>query len=60
MESSYPVAQELIGVFERSIRPMKVSSMTLTGRDGALTLNLKAITYYQPEKTLNIKTEVVK
>jgi hypothetical protein len=60
IESSYATTQDIIGVFERSVRPFKVSALTLTGKDGALVLDLKAKTYYQPEKALNIKTEVVK
>lgn len=60
VESNYATTQDLISMFERSIRPVKVTNMILTGKDGALTLTLKAITYYQPEKALNIKIEVVK
>jgi hypothetical protein len=59
-ESNYQTAQDLIGVFERSIRPVKLTGLTLAGKDSTLTLTLKAKTYYQPEKALSIKSEVVK
>lgn len=60
VESNFQTTQELIGVFEHSIRPIKIGSLALTGKDGSLTLALKAKTYYQPEKSLSIKSEVVK
>lgn len=52
--------KELIGLFERSIRPMHVDKLTLESQNGQLKLTINAKTYYQPGKSLNVKTEVVK
>lgn len=52
--------QNLISVFERSIRPIKINTMTLTGADARLILNVNAVTYYQPETGLRVTTKVVK
>lgn len=61
VEGSYQATQELIGVFEKSIRPFTINSLTFTSsKDGAITTAIKAKTYYQPEKVLQIKSEVVK
>jgi hypothetical protein len=57
---SYPAIQELIGRFEHSIRPFQIQSMTLSGNQSNLTLTLIAQTFYQPAKSLNIGTKVVK
>jgi hypothetical protein len=57
---SYTSVQALISNLEHSIRPFKVMSMELSGDQGNLALTVTAETYYQPEKSLKIKSEVVK
>ncbi len=59
-QGSYSDIQKLISVFERSIRPINVNTLIFTGTDKALTFNLTAVTYFQPQKDLTIRTEVVK
>lgn len=50
----------LIKTFERSIRPFYIQETTLTAGEGdTLSLSIKAKTYYQPEKSLKHKSEVV-
>lgn len=56
---SYESIQNLIKSFERSIRPFDVLKVDLSGDQGSMTAVLDAQTYYQPEKTLKIKNEVV-
>jgi hypothetical protein len=56
----YQSIQNLISIFESSIRPFSIISINLSGTDAALNANIKAQTYYQPETTLNISSEVVK
>jgi hypothetical protein len=56
---SYPAVQDVVRVMERSIRPFNIQSLELSGNDAALRLTVNAITYYQPEKNLNITTKVV-
>lgn len=58
--SDYGKIQQTVGAFERSIRPIQIQSLTLTGSNGTITLNVTAQTYYQPAKSLNISKKVVK
>jgi len=44
----------------RSIRPIQVQKISVSGNDEKLTTNIVAKTYYQPEKALTLKNEVVK
>lgn len=56
----YDRIKSVSDAFERSIRPMHVKTMNITGNQQALSLTLTAETYFQPAKSLNIKTKVVK
>jgi hypothetical protein len=58
--ANYAAAQKLIVDFERSIRPFRISSIELSGSDQSIRLNIKAKTYFQPEKSLSITEKVVK
>ena len=60
VNGSYAAVQNLISVLDRSIRPFKIKSVELTGNDSSMVASISGQTYYQPEKNLNIKTEVVK
>lgn len=44
----------------RSIRPMKITGINLTGSDTAMRAALEGVSYYQPAKTTSIKNQVVK
>jgi hypothetical protein len=60
-EGDYAGIQNVVSAFERSIRPMQVQTFDIAGgNDGKLTISLGAQTYYQPAKSLNISTKVVK
>jgi len=56
----YNKIKKAIGALEKSIRPIQIQAMQLTGSEQKMTLTVTAQTYYQPEKNLNIRTEVVK
>jgi hypothetical protein len=56
----YSQIQQLISEFEHSIRPFQIQTLSLSGDQDNLTLTMTAQTFYQPAKTLNFKTEVVK
>jgi Tfp pilus assembly protein PilO len=57
----YPSIQNVVSAFERSIRPMQVHTLDISaGSDGKLAMTLDAQTYYQPAKSLNIKTRIVR
>lgn len=47
-------------LFERSIRPIQVQKLTLSGQGGQLKASVTAKTYFQPQKNLDIKSETVK
>jgi Tfp pilus assembly protein PilO len=57
----YNTVRGLIDTFQRSIRPVQVQTLELAaGSEGGLSITVDAKTYYQPEKTLSIRTETVK
>lgn len=60
VSGTYANIQSLDSIFERSIRPIKISSINLSGSDASLTMDVKAQTYYQPAKGVTIKMEAVK
>ena len=52
--------QKFLTAMQRSIRPIQALQMTITGNDAKLSVTITAKTYYQPEKKLDIRSEVVK
>ena len=50
----------MLADMERTIRPMKVSSVNVNGTDSNLRATVEVITYYQPSKAVTIKKEAVK
>lgn len=60
VNGDYTGVQSLINEFEHSIRPFQIQSLQISGSQGKLTMNLNAQTFYQPAKSLNINTKVVK
>jgi Tfp pilus assembly protein PilO len=60
LSGDYAAIQRFVVALERSIRPIQIQTMQVTGDPQTLTLHLTAKTFYQPEKTLNIRTTVVK
>ena len=59
-KASYTSVQDLIKTLEKSIRPMQIDSITLSGDVSDMALTVKAKSYYQPGKSVNIKKETVK
>jgi hypothetical protein len=60
VSGSYTSLEALSKGFERSIRPFNVTSLSISGSDSSLRLDMSAKTYYQPEKKVNIEQKVVK
>ena len=56
---SYTSIQGLIDVFQRSIRPFQVGALELSGDESSMNAVITAQTFYQPEKSLEIKDKVV-
>lgn len=59
---SYDSIKNLLSTFERSIRPIQVQKVQVdsAAQGGNMVATIDAQTFYQPEKSLKIKTEVVK
>lgn len=58
---SFQGVRGLLNAFERTIRPIQVQKLEIDGaKNGTMTATIDAQTFYQPAKSLNIKTEVVK
>lgn len=61
VSGSYDSIKNLLSVFERSIRPIQVKKVEVdsAAQGGTMTAIIDAQTFYQPEKSLKIRTEVV-
>lgn len=60
VQADYTGIQNTIATFEKSIRPIQVQKVSISGNEGNLTLDVTAQTYYQPAKSMKIVQEVVK
>jgi hypothetical protein len=60
VSGSYTSIQSLVDVFLRSIRPFQIQTLELSGDESSMSAAITAQTYYQPEKSLEIKQELVK
>lgn len=57
---NFASAKDLLGIFEKSIRPIRVKVLQFdAGDDGSLDITVDALTYYQPAKTIKIETKEV-
>lgn len=59
-DANYGSVQSLIDLLQRSIRPIQIDTMTLSGGQNSMQLSVSAHTYYQPEKDLKINKETIK
>lgn len=57
---NYQSTQDLLSLLQRSIRPIQAQTLSLSGSNSDLVMNLTAVTYYQPARTLEVQTKVVK
>lgn len=60
ISGNYTSVQNLIAIFEHSIRPITIKSLSITGDENNMRIGISAKTYYQPEKSLKITKKVVK
>lgn len=62
-QGSYTSMIDLLRVLQRSVRPLKVNQLTMAAGRGAgsgqIQLTINGQSYYQPEKNLDIRYEVV-
>lgn len=59
-DANYNSIKDLITVLGRSIRPIQIDSIDMTGGASSMSLTVNAHTYFQPAKNLNISKKVVK
>lgn len=52
-------AKKLMRLFEQSIRPINVQTLVLKGNAKKLEFSINAVTYFQPERQVDVKTETV-
>ncbi len=60
IRGDYAAVQRFTSALERSIRPIAIDQMQISGDKTQLSLSVTAKTYYQPEKTLTIGSKVIK
>jgi len=59
IEGTYADIQNFILTLERSIRPIKIDTLSLDGDETNMSATVAAKTYYQPGKSLDFKTKDV-
>lgn len=59
-DGSYPALAKFLGDIEQSVRPMKVTSVTMNGNGSALTGEIDLTTYWQSPAQLPFSTETIK
>ncbi|HSE60948.1 MAG TPA: hypothetical protein VLA88_01480 [Candidatus Saccharimonadales bacterium] len=60
VSGSYSQIRTMVHDLERTIRPIKITGVTMNGTDANLRATFDAVTYFQPAKSANAKQEVVK
>ena len=58
--TNYGSAQNLFSSMEKSIRPLVIDQVNVSGSSSNMTITMTAHTYYQPAKEFKIETKVVK
>jgi len=58
--SNYRAIQDLVQTMEKSIRPLVIDSMSVSGDQNDLTMTVLGHTYYQPGKNVDITKKVIK
>lgn len=60
VSGSYQSIQGLVDALGKSIRPFQIKTIEVSGSQGSMTATISAQTFYQPEKTFKVQTEVLK
>ncbi len=60
MGGSAQSSKEVLGLFERSIRPFQLQKVSITGESNDLQITVDGKTYIQPQKKFDVKMEKVK
>lgn len=59
VQSDYSGIRRMVDVFERSIRPIQITALRLSGGNAGMSASIDAHTYYQPETGMRYKKEAV-
>ncbi len=59
VEASGKKGKTLLNLFERSIRPISILRLEVKGNENKLKFSIDAVTYFQPEREVNVRTEVI-
>jgi hypothetical protein len=60
VNTNYGAAQELLSTLQKSIRPLVIDKVSVSGGSSNMQLTVTGHTYFQPTKTLNITKKAVK
>ncbi|HSX28527.1 MAG TPA: type 4a pilus biogenesis protein PilO [Candidatus Saccharimonadales bacterium] len=60
VEGDYGKVRNFISDLEHTIRPMKVTALTLNGSDQDMKAEISVVTYFQPTREIGITTKEVK
>lgn len=58
--ANYETIQKLVNNLQLSIRPIKVTKLNFSGDQKSMSFNMSLITYYMPEKNLEIPLKEIK
>lgn len=59
-DANYQSVQQLLDTLQRSIRPVQINKLQISGTTDKLSVSVEAQTFFQPAKSLEIKKQVVK
>jgi len=51
--------KQLLALFEKSIRPVQISKISIKGQTDGVKISIDGKTYFKPQKKFNVKTEKV-
>lgn len=60
VSAPYDKVVNLVRDMERTIRPIKINSVSMNGSDQSLRVTIDATTYYQPSRSVELKKEALK
>ncbi|MEO8785204.1 MAG: hypothetical protein ABI221_02775 [Candidatus Saccharimonadales bacterium] len=60
VDANLDSAKNLLDIFQKSIRPISIQTLDISGSNNDLKLNVTANTFYQPAMNLKIQTKVIK
>lgn len=58
--TSYSNSKKMIQNFERSIRPVDITNLQLSGTQDSMHITINATTYYQPAKTFSVGSKEIR